>query len=363
MKLPVHLALFFKDFAVWVNQSCTGLHVAGYCTAQVLRKAGIDVHVFPVRNNIDVAQALENYNARHDNPITHVVISAPWLSVWDLSCLVEAYPETQFVVLSHSNVGFLQADPDGVHLLRKYMDLPYENLKVGGNSQKFVEWLDCAYAYDAEYLPNLYPMEDCREPKRWENPFVLKIGAFGAVRPYKNFMTAAAAALALSEDLFYRVEFHMSSGGEGDGWGIIPAIEQMLDGTGVRLVKHDWKLWRDFIEVVGQMDLLLQPSYTESFNMITADGIWAGVPSVVSPAIGWAPDSWWADPDDANDIARVAKEILNNKTAVLDGRKAIQAHNEDAFFWWKLFLFGEVEYEEPRSWFSRLWSRILGGRR
>lgn len=359
MTHQVRVALFFKDFAVWVNQSCTGLHVAGYCTAQVLRTAGIDVRVFPVRNNIDVARALENYNLLHDRPITHAVISAPWLSVWDLSRLVEAHPETQFVVLSHSNVGFLQADPNGVQLLRKYMNLPYENLKVGGNSKKFAEWLNRSYGYEAEYLPNLYPMDDCWEPKRWENPFILKIGAFGAVRPYKNFMTAAAAALALSEDLYCRVEFHMSSGGEGDGWGIIPAIEQMLDGTSVRLVKHDWKLWRDFIEVVGQMDLLIQPSYTESFNMITADGIWAGVPSVVSPAISWAPVSWRADPDDANDVAKIAKTILGNPKAIFDGRAAIREHNRVALGWWRRFLLEE----EPKPWFSRLWNLLLGGRR
>ncbi len=35
------------------------------------------------------------------------------------------------------------------------------------------------------------------------------------------------------------------------------------------------------------MHLLLQPSYTESFNMVTADGVAEGVASVVStPSIG-----------------------------------------------------------------------------
>jgi hypothetical protein len=45
------------------------------------------------------------------------------------------------------------------------------------------------------------------------------------------------------------------------------------------------------------MHLLIQVSYTESFNMVTADGVLEGVPSVTSDAkvsldVGSAADRW-----------------------------------------------------------------------
>ena len=66
------------------------------------------------------------------------------------------------------------------------------------------------------------------------------------------------------------------------------------------------------------MDLLLQPSYTEGFNMVTADGIAQGVASVVSDAIAWAPKNWQAETDDAIDIANKAVGLLHDPGAVDD---------------------------------------------
>ena len=89
---------------------------------------------------------------------------------------------------------------------------------------------------------------------------------------------------------------------------------------------------------VGEMDLLLQPSYTESFNMITADGIVCGVPSVVSSAITWAPKEWRADSDDAMDIAKVGISILNNPHAIHEGVAAIKRQNENGLRQWMYYL-------------------------
>lgn len=74
------------------------------------------------------------------------------------------------------------------------------------------------------------------------------------------------------------------------------------------------------------MHLLLQPSYTESFNMVTADGVAKGVPSVVSDAIDWVPAYWRADVDDVCDIARVARHLLFDAQAPIDGLKALNRY-------------------------------------
>ena len=339
-KKDIRLGLVFKDFAAWLNVSCVGLNIAGYTTARILEDHGIQTVVFPVRHNIDVVNAINKYEADHKISLTHVVIAAPWLSIFDLKALLTEYPDIHFCILSHSNVGFLQADPGAVYLLREYLRLTHEypNLSVGGNSPFFVEWLEKAYGEEVILLPNLYPLGEQRVRPVW-NGEPLNIGAFGAVRPEKNFMTAAAAAVVIQRELNVPVRFHMSSGGEGDQGRVAPAIKQMTDGIkDFTLVRHDWEFWTKFIERVSQMDLLIQVSYTESFNMVTADGISVGVPSVVSPAIYWAPETWKANPDSAINVAHIGKELLMNYDLKNSGFHALKRHNEHSLKFWFKFL-------------------------
>jgi glycosyltransferase involved in cell wall biosynthesis len=198
---------------------------------------------------------------------------------------------------------------------------------------------------DAILLPNLYPTCDPIE-KCWHGG-PIKIGAFGAVRPEKNFMTAAAAAVAIQAQLGVPVELHMSTGGEGDQGLTAPAIDQMCEGK-VKVIRHPWMFWDNFIQLIAAMDLLIQVSYTESFNMVTADGISVGVPSVVSPAIYWAPPSWKAEPDNALDVADTGVRLLTNSETRSEGIEYLRAHNEDSLKYWDRFLLGE------RSWLARL---------
>ena len=86
------------------------------------------------------------------------------------------------------------------------------------------------------------------------------------------------------------------------------------------------------------MHLLLQPSYTESFNVVTADGIASGVPSVVSEAIDWVPRYWQAEVDDVNDISRVGRQLLGDPIAAVDGLKALKTYVVEGVKYWKDYL-------------------------
>lgn len=338
-----HVAIFFKDFAHFCAASCVGLTVAGYSTARFLREHGIDAHAHAVRHNVDVVHAIDKYNSTHIESLTHVVISAPWLSLYDVGKLVKRYRDIKFVILSHSNVGFLQADPHGISLYRQYLELSrapgFENLQVGGNCAQFTNWFQIAYGAKCVLLPNLYPSNNIRSKiwKRKKN-YLLKIGSFGAIRPEKNFMTAAAAAVAVRAMTGLNVELHMSTGGDGCKSTTLPAIVQMTEGIkGFKLIRHDWETWEKFIQLVAKMDVLIQVSYTESFNMITADGISVGVPSVVSPVIWWTPDSWKANPDDAMDVATKTIELVTERQNYV-GYKALRIHNNKSLKHWIQFL-------------------------
>jgi len=335
----IRLALIFKDFAAWVRSSCVGLNVAGFTTAKYLRHHGIETAVFPVRHNVDVVNSIDRYNDTNKKRLTHVVISAPWLSEHDMKNLICHFPDIEFVVLSHSNVGFLQADPCGVELFRRYAELSktYKNLRVGGNCTRFIKWFEVAYKESCVCLPNIYPVERISH-KRWDGISPIKIGAFGAIRPEKNFMTAAAGALAIQSMTGIPIELHMSTGGDGCKSSTLPAIVQMTENIeGVTLVRHDWNNWDQFIKLIAEMDLLIQVSYTESFNMVTADGVSVGVPTVVSPVIFWAPESWMANPDDSLEVAEVGVRLLMEDQKHI-GSDALINNNNKALKYWIDFL-------------------------
>lgn len=320
--------LAYKNFAASRHISHIGLGVAAINTAKVLQKQGIPCEVWPIVNSQDLRQKLAA------SPATHVMISAPWIPTTELQSLCTEKPETQFVVNCHSNVGFLQADRNGVRLIREAMELELgvHNFHLAGNSRRFCRWIQEAFSAPCVYLPNLYCLEN--PSLSYRPPFpggTLRVGVFGATRPLKNLMSAAGAALEIAQNLRVPLELWLSAGrAEGGGETVLAAIQEMLGGLpDVTLKMNGWQSWPKFRRVVRHMHLLLQPSYTESFNMVTADGIAEGVPSVVSNAIDWAPDYWKADVDDVFEIARAGRHLLFDPRAVHDGLTALRDFNKD----------------------------------
>lgn len=319
--------LAYKNFAANRNISHIGLGVAAINTAKVLRRATVQTEVWPIISATDLRQRLRV------SPAAHVIVSAPWIPALEMHSLSTEFPNTHFTVNCHSNVGFLQADRNGIRLVREMMELELAtaNVHLGGNSRRFCDWIRSAFGAPCAYLPNLYWLESDPQPRRAFSSGTLRIGIFGATRPLKNLMSAAGAALEIARDLRVPLELWLSAGrSEGGGDGILAAVKEMLGGLpGVNLILNGWQTWPSFRKTIAHMHLLLQPSYTESFNMVTADGVAEGVPSVVSNAIDWAPNDWKANVDDVLDIGRVGRRLLFDPRAALDGLAALKSYVAD----------------------------------
>lgn len=337
-------ALIYKNFAAWKGISHIGLGVSAALNAAEINKHIGPAEVIPAQNNVDIVNAIRKYNDEHEEPLTNIIISAPWISVKDTRAMVTYFKDIQFTVLSHSNVGFLQADPNGIHLLREGLKLSQElpNFKISGNSRKFVEWMQVAYGVPVVLLPNMYPVKEVTT--ELEDEGVIKIGNFGAIRPQKNVLTATAAAVAIGREMQRPVEMYINSGREEGGvWTLMNALHQLIDDVpNFELKQAPWCSWSEFKEdYVANMDLLIQVSYTESFNMVTADGISVGVPSVVSDAIDWAPTSWRANNDDCLDVAKVGIRLLTDDHTRNEGFKYLTKHNKTALKLWTAYLMRE----------------------
>lgn len=348
----IHIAFVYKNFAANPGVSHIGLGVSGLNNVKILQKQGIKASLWPVKFPHEIQDHINRANL--NTPVTHVVIAAPWIPTQTLFQLTQSNTDILFAVNCHSNVGFLQADTNGVKLVREYIELQKGtfNFRMAGNSKKFCLWLRQAYQTSCEYLPNMYYLDDsvdCNKPL-W-NGGVLRIGAFGATRPQKNIASMAGAALAISKELKADVEFYVSGGRtEGGGNTILNAVRAMLvNEPGIKLVELNWATWPQFRSLVRTMHLLLQVSYTESFNMVTADGVAEGVPSVVSDAIDWAPKYWQAYADDVSDIARVGRQLIFDRSAAKDGLRSLEQHNRDSFEIWEEYLGIEKSKYIPSS--------------
>ena len=228
-----------------------------------------------------------------------------------------------------------------MRLVREGIDLERctWNFHVAANCYRLTRWVQSAYSAPCQHLPNMYFLDGI-EPKRERyTGGTLRIGAFGATRALKNLMTAAGAAVEIANSFRADLEFWISAGRNEGGGSVIDAVRQMMNGLPhVKLVENGWQTWPQFRQTVRHMHLLLQPSYTESFNVVTADGVAEGVPSVVSDAIRWAPDSWKAKVDDAGDIARVGRRLLTSRGAPRQGLAALKKHNSRSMRIWKEYL-------------------------
>jgi hypothetical protein len=334
----MNIILAYKNFAANKNISHIGLGVAALNTAKSLIAAGIPALVVPITNAADLRARLTAAPAT-----THVIISAPWIPTMQMQALVNDFPHVDFTMVCHSNVGFLQADASGVALLRQAMEIEQSvhNFHVGGNSRRFCDWLGSAYAVPCAFLPNLYFLDGTTNSHRplWTGG-TLRIGAFGATRPLKNFMTAAGAAIDIARQLRGDLELWISTTRtEGGGETILNAVRAMIANVPhAKLVENGWQTWPQFRATVGHMHLTLQPSYTESFNMVAADSVAQGICCVTSDAITWVPEHWQADSDDTLAVSRIGQALLRSHTAAAEGLAALAAYNKAGMAVYRAFL-------------------------
>ena len=321
-----------------------GLGVSALNTAKILRENGIPTNLWAVLGTKEIQEKISAATANGQRP-THIVICAPWLPTLDLQILIFGNTDIQFAVTCHSNVGFLSADPSAITNFRSMLSLEQGalNFSAAGNSQRFCSWITASYGRPCTWLPNLYFMEN--ESPMYRRPWTggdLNIGAFGAVRPLKNTLSAVAAALILHADLNVQINFHINVGRIEGGGTVVRSIEEMTANVpNFNLIKDPWYQWPQFRQLIKRMNILIQPSYTESFNMVTADGAAECIPSVVSDAIDWAPAEWQAEVDDAVNIAYVAKNLLNDMHSGAKGFRALRSHNDNGLISWKNWVSGK----------------------
>jgi hypothetical protein len=252
-----------------------------------------------------------------------VVIEAYWVVPEKFAELGKLHPKVKWIIRNHSNAPFLANEGIAYGWTIDYVRHP--NVWVSSNHPaahgEFVDLI--AVAFDtkigqasrrAVYLPNYYPIAGEVEPSApYAGRGTIDVGCFGAIRPLKNQMLQALAAITWARQNGKFLRFHINGGRvEGNGEPILKNLRSTFAALETaRLVEHAWLDREDFLAMVKTMDLGLQVSFSETFNIVAADFVTMGVPIVVSPEVHWVDARLHASPTSVGSIVAAMSTALN----------------------------------------------------
>lgn len=259
----------------------------------------------------------------HDFRPNICVLEAVWVAPSKLLELVKLHPRVLFIVRVHSELPFLANEGIVVGWLKQISDI--KNVKIAFNAfNTYVSFFKILH-HRPMYLPNIYETVEhvsildlifarIKDMFYKKSLPVINIGCFGAIRPLKNQLIQAVAAIDFAESTGRLLRFHINGERlEQGGDSVMKNIRALFVNSRHQLIEHPWLERKEFLELVGQMDIGMQVSFSESFNIIMADFTKQQIPSIGSEAIRWIPDIMRAQAINEIDIANKLEECLSRQ--------------------------------------------------
>jgi hypothetical protein len=290
---------------------------AGYCDdhaggllnscrfiVDMLNQNGVAAKIAVVTDNNDIDREVTAYQP------DVAIIEALWVVPEKFDILSQLHPTVTWVVRLHSDLPFLSSDGIAFLWIKGYLD---RNVYVATNKQRTQDDLVRVFGDEGGFvhLPNYYPVT-----KPSVKPILtgLNIGCFGAIRPLKNQLVQAVAAVEYADQTSQTLNFHMNgTRTESGGNAILKNIQSMFAETNHTLVLHPWLPHNEFLMLMAQMDLALAVSFSETFCITAADAVNVGVPLVCSDQIPWADSSSVVeDPTDTGEIRGKMTRLLRS---------------------------------------------------
>jgi len=353
-RTPRILILLKKNYVYGSHTTKVGLQNSVELLAAGLREIGMEVITAICEDGNSIDREV------HRNKPNICILEALWYTPEKLLELQKLHPRVLFISRINSKIPFLAMEGMSIGWLAAYLKgnfaVKQPNVIIGVNNAQCSDDLESVNIFN-HYLPNIYPGLTPRtvgngEKLLQEISFTLDIshehcsdtihiGCFGAVRPLKNQLIQAVAAIRWADEQGLKLVFHMNTERlEQKGEEPLKNIRALFAANPSHiLLEHGWLDHIEFLQLVGTMNINLQVSYTESFNIVTADSVSQSVPVIVSHDIDWMPDMCKADPNDSRDIARKMDIVYRHKSYAM--RKTIGAlntYNQEALVVWKNFF-------------------------
>lgn len=283
----------------------------------MLVKHGIQSKLVQVIDGNGVDREVHQYRP------TIVILEALWVTPAKLIELRKLHPRVKWIVRLHSEAPFLANEGSSFMWINQYV--MQENVFVSFNSDRiFFEIVDYFKAVDTTgtiayekliYLPNYYPVTKEKNRHKKDHHW-LDIACPGAVRPMKNHLLQAIAAVEYSRKTGQRLRFHIN-GSRVDNAECGVVLKNIryffasLPHDTYQLIEHDWLDREGFLGWLRTMDIVMQVSMSESFNICIADGVDCDVPVLTSHEVVWCPEFTKANPTSVNSIVRGLERVVH----------------------------------------------------
>lgn len=322
----------------------SGLYNSTRFIAEALNDAGIDATVIDVVDNNAIDREVSAFKP------DVVVIEALWVVPEKFDVLKKLHPKVKWCVHLHSNAPFLAYEGIAVDWIRSYSLRGVTIIVNSAPAKRAVDVIaPCAL------LENVYHCETM-SPVHTDLPGdFLHIGCFGAIRPMKNQFTQALAAIKFSKQIDEPMNFFVNaSRSETGGDPVLKNLRALFLNCGrpVRLVECGWMEHDYFIDVLRhKIDIGMQVSLSETFNIVTADCVTAGVPVVTSDEVSWVAPACQVRTDDVDAIVEGMARVYGNRKLVQKNRKLLAEFSARAAEAWIAFITGETK---PLPWHRKL---------
>ena len=323
----------------------TGLFNSASFMVEMLTAAGVDANIEVAIDNNCIDRLVTKHRP------THCIIEALWVVPTKFTILSKLHPTINWIIRIHSELPFLAGEGMAFDWLGEYITNP--KVSIGVNAPRMMDeirtylqisqqWTDEQTKNRIFYLPNYYPQ--LYKSKEYNiNKEYIDIGCFGAVRPLKNHMLQAIAALKFANAIGKKLNFHINVGRvEMKGEPVmnnLKALFQHVYDQGHQLVFNEWTPRDGFLDLCATMDIGLQVSFSETFNIVGCDVISQGVPLVGSVEIPWMDETYTARAQYCNEIFDALMLTHNNPQQNVESnqQKLTEYTNQTCAVWLEQF--------------------------
>lgn len=273
------------------NTLSTGLFNSAQHIVLALKNVpGVTINLVSVVDNNSIDRAVTLYKP------DIVIIEALWVVPEKFEILKRLHPTVKWVIRIHSEIPFLSFEGIAMNWIRRY--LTEQNIYVAANAKEtFIDLQNLFYGRKdfILHLPNYFslPNEIPRVKEDFEDS--VHVGCFGAIRGLKNQLAQALAAIEFADRNGSQLFYHINTG-RTEGFGSENILRNIREVFVYRsehtLVEHGWLSNDDFQRLLmKEIDISLQVSFSETFNLVAAESVACGVPIVVSEEIDWAVEA------------------------------------------------------------------------
>lgn len=285
----------------------SGLFNSAKFVSDMLNENDVESKIVEVTDNNSIDKEVSSYQP------THAIIEALWIVPEKFEILTKLHPNVKWIIRVHSEIPFLANEGIAIEWISKY--IKYPNVTVSFNSERTNEEFEAIYNKDENckkfvYLPNYYDLQNVKKYKKHfekkcknteyecsdnyctcnikfkKHKDEIHFGCFGAIRPLKNQLIQAVASIKFADSINKTLYFHINSQRmENRGEPVFKNIKNLFVGSKHKLVEHEWLQRSEFIELMAQMDMGLQVSFSETFNIVSADFTALNKPVVTSNEI------------------------------------------------------------------------------